>query len=345
MGTQEYSPAVDIWSVGCVFAEMLTQVPLFPGDSEIDQLFRIFQRLGTPDESMWTGVTSLADYKTTFPSWAPCDPADDAPELHEEPHASDLLRLMLTYDPAKRITARDALTHPYFLDSVEKNLELAPMSASVEETHPTVTTKDDITVKEMSDGTPGGLPCRLVGTGEDDQAPQQSARHPRRLLPALSLASRLGTTAASITPTRARVLSIAPTVRSVAQSPLFRQPRRSSLVRSADRRSKDMRGVAPQRTTLLRRLGYSDAPSEAGSSEAGSREASSEATSAAAEARLVNARESIRQATLRQIEATRTLKAFLMIPPNLLQSESRESSRFFGIGRVSIPANKLTRIV
>ena len=47
----------------------LTRRPLFPGDSEIDQLFRIFRTLGTPDESMWPGVTSMPDYKSTFPKW------------------------------------------------------------------------------------------------------------------------------------------------------------------------------------------------------------------------------------------------------------------------------------
>lgn len=52
----------------CVHAKVLKK-PVFPGDSEIDQLFRIFRTLGTPDEETWKGVTKLPDYKSTFPKW------------------------------------------------------------------------------------------------------------------------------------------------------------------------------------------------------------------------------------------------------------------------------------
>lgn len=61
--------AIDVWSLGCIFAEMITKRPLFHGDSEIDQLFRIFRVLGTPDESNWPGVTDLPDFKAIFPKW------------------------------------------------------------------------------------------------------------------------------------------------------------------------------------------------------------------------------------------------------------------------------------
>ncbi|KFO69354.1 Cyclin-dependent kinase 2, partial [Cuculus canorus] len=70
LGCKYYSTAVDIWSLGCIFAEMITRRALFPGDSEIDQLFRIFRTLGTPDEAAWPGVTSMPDYKPSFPKWA-----------------------------------------------------------------------------------------------------------------------------------------------------------------------------------------------------------------------------------------------------------------------------------
>ena len=69
IGSQRYSCPVDIWSIGCIFAEMATRKPLFQGDSDIDQLFRIFRILRTPTEEIWPGVTSLPDYKTTFPCW------------------------------------------------------------------------------------------------------------------------------------------------------------------------------------------------------------------------------------------------------------------------------------
>ncbi|KAG5540550.1 hypothetical protein RHGRI_020683 [Rhododendron griersonianum] len=69
LGSRHYSTPVDVWSVGCIFAEMVNQRPLFPGDSEIDELFKIFRVLGTPNEDTWPGVTSLPDFKSAFPKW------------------------------------------------------------------------------------------------------------------------------------------------------------------------------------------------------------------------------------------------------------------------------------
>lgn len=65
LGVKNYACPVDMWSVGCIFAEMVTGRPLFPGDSEIDQLFRIFRYMGTPNESIWPGVSELPDFKVT----------------------------------------------------------------------------------------------------------------------------------------------------------------------------------------------------------------------------------------------------------------------------------------
>ncbi|WOL10020.1 hypothetical protein Cni_G18774 [Canna indica] len=81
LGSRNYSTPVDIWSVGCIFAEMVNQRPLFPGDSEIDELFKIFRVLGTPNEEIWPGVTSLPDFKTTFPKWLPKDLSTVVPNL------------------------------------------------------------------------------------------------------------------------------------------------------------------------------------------------------------------------------------------------------------------------
>lgn len=69
MGCPHYTPSVDLWSIGCIFAEMVLRKPLFNGDSEIDQLFKIFRLLGTPTEQTWPGVAQFPDYKPTFPSW------------------------------------------------------------------------------------------------------------------------------------------------------------------------------------------------------------------------------------------------------------------------------------
>ncbi|OQR85332.1 cell division protein kinase [Thraustotheca clavata] len=114
LGQEAYSPPVDIWSVGTIFAELLRKKPLFTGDSEIDQLYRIFQVLGTPDESCWPGVASLRDYAPTFPKWRPTDLAPMFPKLDAD--GLDLLKRMLVYTPSQRISAKDALRHPYFND-------------------------------------------------------------------------------------------------------------------------------------------------------------------------------------------------------------------------------------
>lgn len=64
-----YDQGVDVWSVGCVFAEMALGRPLFRGDSEVGQLFSIFQALGTPHEGSWPGVEQLPFYRDRFPKW------------------------------------------------------------------------------------------------------------------------------------------------------------------------------------------------------------------------------------------------------------------------------------
>ena len=69
LGTKSYELSVDIWSAGAIFAEMFKRRPIFLGDSEIDQIFKIFQILGTPDENVWPGVNSLKDFKQTFPKF------------------------------------------------------------------------------------------------------------------------------------------------------------------------------------------------------------------------------------------------------------------------------------
>ncbi|XP_064077104.1 uncharacterized protein LOC135194850 [Macrobrachium nipponense] len=117
LGAKNYCTAVDMWSLGAIFAEMLTKKALFPGDSEIDQLFRIFRTLGTPGEEDWPGVSQLPDYKRSFPRWevnAASNLAQLVPQL--DTNGRCLLLRMLTYNPRMRITARQALQHEYFED-------------------------------------------------------------------------------------------------------------------------------------------------------------------------------------------------------------------------------------
>ncbi|XP_009070265.1 PREDICTED: cyclin-dependent kinase 1 isoform X4 [Acanthisitta chloris] len=118
LGSSRYSTPVDMWSIGTIFAELATKKPLFHGDSEIDQIFRIFRALGTPNNEVWPEVESLQDYKNTFPKWKPVSLETHVKNLDED--GLDLLAKMLIYDPAKRISGKKALNHPYF-DDLDKS--------------------------------------------------------------------------------------------------------------------------------------------------------------------------------------------------------------------------------
>ena len=107
LGQKVYSPAIDLWSIGCIYAEMLLGKPLLAGDSEIDQLFKIFQLLGTPSEANWPGVTSLPDYKPSFPRFKPRGLASVLPDLSA--NETGILGRMLTLDPIARANAFELL--------------------------------------------------------------------------------------------------------------------------------------------------------------------------------------------------------------------------------------------
>ena len=83
LGTEKYSQTVDLWSVGCIFYELAHKKCLFCGDSEIDQLFKIFKVLGTPNQKGWDGVTKLKDFKPTFPRWEKTEMKQKCTKLSE----------------------------------------------------------------------------------------------------------------------------------------------------------------------------------------------------------------------------------------------------------------------
>jgi len=124
LGSPKYSCPIDIWSIGTIFAEMVNRRPLFQGDSEIDQLFRIFRVLRTPTEELWPGVTQLPDFKATFPNWSSFNLKSSMKKI--DPAGLDLLEQMLVYDPSKRISAKKALLHPYFDDLDKTALPARP---------------------------------------------------------------------------------------------------------------------------------------------------------------------------------------------------------------------------
>jgi serine/threonine protein kinase len=155
LGAKSYTESMDMWAVGCIFAEMSSDLPIFAGDSEIATLFKIFQSApprhhhdtttqphhtthsvhpsshdlllpcvrvsgrftGTPSDTTWPGVTGLNDFHSTFPSWRPLTPS--ALQLRFpalDVLGVDLLQRFLTLDPSRRCSADHALSHPYFQD-------------------------------------------------------------------------------------------------------------------------------------------------------------------------------------------------------------------------------------
>ncbi|RWR96895.1 cyclin-dependent kinase G-2 isoform X1 [Cinnamomum micranthum f. kanehirae] len=120
LGAKQYSTAIDMWSLGCIMAELLAKEPLFNGKSEFDQLDKIYKTLGTPNEKIWSGFGQLPGVKVNFVKQPynklrekfPPTSFSGRPALSEA--GLDLLNKLLTYNPEKRITAADALEHDWF---------------------------------------------------------------------------------------------------------------------------------------------------------------------------------------------------------------------------------------
>ncbi|XP_065321484.1 cyclin-dependent kinase 5-like isoform X2 [Gordionus sp. m RMFG-2023] len=112
-GAKIYSTSIDMWSSGCIFAEMANAgKPLFPGSDVEDELRRIFKLLGTPTESEWPEMINLPDYKH-FPNYQPiANLSYVIPNL--SPKGIYLLKKFLVCNPLKRISAEQALKHGYF---------------------------------------------------------------------------------------------------------------------------------------------------------------------------------------------------------------------------------------
>ena len=120
LGQKEYTTSVDIWSARCIFYEMLSGIALFRGDSEINQLNVIFSIMGSPSEDIWSGVSSLPFFDSSFPKYKRKAFEELIPSMNYQ-LIIDLINRMVVLDPKKRISARDALLHvlltkPYFSD-------------------------------------------------------------------------------------------------------------------------------------------------------------------------------------------------------------------------------------
>ncbi|XP_077645804.1 cyclin-dependent kinase 20-like [Lonchura striata] len=124
-GARRYDEGVDLWAVGCIFGELLTLAPLFPGESDLEQLGRVLRALGTPRARDWPELAELPDFpKLRFRPRAPPPlqllvPGADAAAL-------DLLQRLLRYRPRRRPRAQQALLHPFFFGPHELSPPPAP---------------------------------------------------------------------------------------------------------------------------------------------------------------------------------------------------------------------------
>ncbi|XP_059090198.1 cyclin-dependent kinase 18-like isoform X2 [Tigriopus californicus] len=121
LGSTEYSTPIDMWGVGCIFSEMASGRPLFPGSTVEDELHLIFKVIGSPCEDTWPGISlseELNHYH--FPQY-PAEPlVKRVPRLEQE--GIDLASKFLLYEAKKRISAQDAMKHRYF-DSLGKGVQ------------------------------------------------------------------------------------------------------------------------------------------------------------------------------------------------------------------------------
>nr|XP_046252282.1 cyclin-dependent kinase 17-like isoform X2 [Scatophagus argus] len=124
LGSTEYSTPIDMWGVGCIFYEMITGRPLFPGSTVEDELHLIFRILGTPTEETWPGITTCEEFKTySFPQYQAEPLVNHAPRIDNDGH--DLLSVLLQFEAKKRVSAEDALRHSYFRSLGEQVQTLA----------------------------------------------------------------------------------------------------------------------------------------------------------------------------------------------------------------------------
>ena len=122
LGINNYAIGLDIWSIGCIFAELYLGKPLFMGDSEIDLLFKVMQVYGTFNELTLPGYKAFPYFDQDFPYWQGMGLKNYLKQRHGvipiDDVAYDLMEKMLAIDPCKRITCKEALNHPYFQDVV-----------------------------------------------------------------------------------------------------------------------------------------------------------------------------------------------------------------------------------
>ncbi|KAM8965844.1 cyclin-dependent kinase 16 isoform 5-T5 [Sarcophilus harrisii] len=129
LGSTDYSTQIDMWGVGCIFYEMATGRPLFPGSTVEEQLHFIFRILGTPTEETWPGISSNEEFKNyDYPKYRAEALLSHAPRLDTD--GADLLGRLLQFEGRNRISADDAMRHPFF-QSLGSRIHKLPDTTSI----------------------------------------------------------------------------------------------------------------------------------------------------------------------------------------------------------------------
>lgn len=151
LNASEYTKAIDIWSVGCILAELLGRTALFPGENYLDQIQRVISVLGTPniEDVSYIGNDQALSFIKSLPkrskqSWKTLYPSASSMSL-------DLLSKMLTFNPNKRYTVEECLAHPYFeglSENADDKVCREPFDWSIDDFEPTEVLLKQLIVKE-----------------------------------------------------------------------------------------------------------------------------------------------------------------------------------------------------
>ncbi|KII61478.1 Cyclin-dependent kinase 10 [Thelohanellus kitauei] len=113
-GSDVHTPMIDMWGVGCIVAELYKNKPLFMGDTEISQILLIVETLGTPNDDIWEGFTSLPGAKSLNLPHQPYNTIREKFQGASSDEGIGFLQGLLVYDPLKRLTSKKCLDHKYF---------------------------------------------------------------------------------------------------------------------------------------------------------------------------------------------------------------------------------------
>ncbi len=193
-GTDDYSYEVDIWSAGCIMAEMLTGKALFPAKDEIQLIQQICNVLGMADDKSMPGCSQLKDYKTVMTSLAGSKFRSQSSLKHmlinrgiNDPLAVDLLEKLIVLNPTKRISATEAVKHPWFNDKTNRMLDYHEMPKYEESHEMSMRQKKQKVDLDDRVAVPGGPPAPLAhpyggmaggrgGRGHSQQRSQQRSQ-------------------------------------------------------------------------------------------------------------------------------------------------------------------------